>query len=783
MRMLGSHNSTNVQTQLESPMPWIGMYVALASLACSLAMAVDVFHGFRNKKLWFPCNYFSLNATSLTLLAVATKLPVDLTTNMWAATDRLAKISSLALMSTAMGNFMPTLGTMGDKEIVMNVTAFGILIITVIVDVCIQVVEMRSSLHHRLLFPEEILAMIFMMLLLLLLGSSAIMVLTTKRYLEAKHQEMHNVALNQEISDMGVVTADKLRGLVKKYWVMAETSSPQFVIARSVTCATSGVMCLLNALILAEAQIRMVVVHKRFSQTASSYGYSTKWILLAQTIGVIVGTIAPAYRWCTAVSFRCSSEGNRSLKNELKKIEAYWTQKLMECKGSWPASRIRHQKCRKLLYSAKGLALKFVVTAQILIVFSSKLVLVISSSLAGPFFYCFKFIKQLMMQQRVDSIPRHVDRETESGDNMVLLVKRHALRLEGEAELPDSTLRSICKEVDKVIETGERHKPKSLLQLLQKSCNFKGLAEFDSDQVPSLHFPEPPNCWSLPVVTLASIAIALPNIAKNRVNQLVSSVSEGLLCVKLIEKCLYKNGDLVNIRKVADIWLEVELFGKWQEMDLCDLSLKSRNSKETLQELANEGKRIVSEFKRDVKDCIMRNPLNWPAKIIAANSMYRINKTILVAWEEESDQTDEGLFDQLSAMIADILSACLTNLTRVITIKCHHNAIEERNKSVHQAAFLLGQTEEILEFLWQRELPSLDAEQAAYIAEWRSLIMQLENETPSDAFTSSSTEMATSETGGDHVAITMMEGSFQCIEQSCQTIPEVLVPRNHQHGE
>ncbi|KAK4384415.1 hypothetical protein Sango_3063200 [Sesamum angolense] len=141
----GTNGTTDVERQLEAPMPWIGMYVAGASLVCTLAMAADAFHGFWSKKYWFPSKYFALNATSLTLLAVAMKLPVDLTTRMYAVTDRLAKVSSLVFLSTAMANFLTSLGSMGDKDVLMNVTALGILVITVTANVCIQVIQVHLS--------------------------------------------------------------------------------------------------------------------------------------------------------------------------------------------------------------------------------------------------------------------------------------------------------------------------------------------------------------------------------------------------------------------------------------------------------------------------------------------------------------------------------------------------------------------------------------------------------------------------------------------------------------
>ncbi|GJS58525.1 hypothetical protein Tco_0653309 [Tanacetum coccineum] len=54
------------------------MYMAVASLFCIIAMVADLIHGLKNKKLWFPYKYFTLNAASLNVIAVAMKLPMDL---------------------------------------------------------------------------------------------------------------------------------------------------------------------------------------------------------------------------------------------------------------------------------------------------------------------------------------------------------------------------------------------------------------------------------------------------------------------------------------------------------------------------------------------------------------------------------------------------------------------------------------------------------------------------------------------------------------------------------
>ncbi|XP_011072156.1 uncharacterized protein LOC105157446 [Sesamum indicum] len=701
----GTNANTDVERQLEAPLPWIGMYVAGASLVCTLAMAADAFHGFWSKKYWFPSKYFALDATSLALLAVAMKLPVDLTTRMYAVTDRLAKVSSLVFLSTAMANFLTSLGSMGDKDVLMNVTALGILVITVTANVCIQVIQVHSYLSGRLVFVEEILAIIAMLILLVMVSSSALMIPSTKRYLEKKYHEMHKSALNEEQVDMGRVTTEKLRVLIKKYWVMAETSSPQFVIARSVTCTASGAVSFLIALILVEAQIRMGMEFSILNNYYSSYGWSTKWIMISQTIGVIVGTIAPAARWFIAIWFRSSNNGSKAIKGAFT-VEGYWTQKMVEWEQRSLSVKIRHLKFRKVVHCLRGLVLKFCIFVQFLVVLASKLVLLVSICITTPTILCLNYVTQLRQRRVSDSGSSRHHKVTESTANSEVDIRHYVMLLEGEVELPTESVENICKEVDKVIQKGQKKKPIYLLKFLCKSSNFRGVIEFDSRRVLSLNSQDLPYCWSLAVVTLTSITLALPNVEKQKSNHLLNSVTEGLRFIKLIDS-LHKKGDLENIRTAADVvWILHELSGKAQK--------------------------TVLEFKRGARDSLMKNPLNWPPKVIAANSMYRISRTILLTHSAENDKTDEELFEQLSIMIADIMAACLTNLPQVITMKCHRNAIEEREKSVCKAALLLGETEEILALLQQRELPFLDPDRAAYIEEWRAL-MKKENKNNQDS--------------------------------------------------
>ncbi|KAI3728520.1 hypothetical protein L6452_17157 [Arctium lappa] len=102
------------------PTVWIGIYIAIASSFCILAMAADLFHGFRNKKFWFPSKYFSLNDASLTVIAVAMKLPVDLTSPMLGYVDQATKLGSMAFMCMMLANLMPSLASMDNKTLLLD---------------------------------------------------------------------------------------------------------------------------------------------------------------------------------------------------------------------------------------------------------------------------------------------------------------------------------------------------------------------------------------------------------------------------------------------------------------------------------------------------------------------------------------------------------------------------------------------------------------------------------------------------------------------------------------
>ncbi|KAL5718882.1 hypothetical protein ACHQM5_011739 [Ranunculus cassubicifolius] len=105
----------NPHGKYSDPVPLIGLYIAGASVLCSLLMLYDIIHGFIKMQRWLPCKLFKLNSLTLSLIAVVVKLPVDLTTPMPSELDQFSKIAGTMSLCVYMCYIFPSLGDMKDR--------------------------------------------------------------------------------------------------------------------------------------------------------------------------------------------------------------------------------------------------------------------------------------------------------------------------------------------------------------------------------------------------------------------------------------------------------------------------------------------------------------------------------------------------------------------------------------------------------------------------------------------------------------------------------------------
>lgn len=294
-------------------------YISLTSLFCIFPMLADLFNGFCEGRFWFPPKYFSLNVVSITAINVLIVMKLPMGLYIQGQVAKLGSMATMAFMSTMVANMLPSLGYMDNKTLVDSVIGFTIPIILVIVD---SFMEFNTGvISHVKNLAYTLIAMLVFLLIILI--SAAIAIPSLKQILEARYQATsQRVSRNQRPEDR--FNVEKLREYVKIHLILAETCDPQFALASSPLSSTSGLICLLVLIIyIPVAALVLITDHERMS------GSRYRWwpTITIQSIGVVVGSIAPICRYFTATRLETSA---------VFKVEEYWTLKLSE----WKESRI-----------------------------------------------------------------------------------------------------------------------------------------------------------------------------------------------------------------------------------------------------------------------------------------------------------------------------------------------------------------------------------------------------------------------------------------------------------
>ncbi|KAJ0613231.1 hypothetical protein HanHA300_Chr01g0035851 [Helianthus annuus] len=603
-----------------------------------------------------------------------------------------------------LANFLPSLGLMGDKELLANIIALGILIITILVNMLIQ--------SYTGLFPLTYIDIIYLIFPAILPFSIALIVPTSRRIIEHKYKELHELDSTCQTANS---SSKELVRNVKKHWMMAASGNPQFVIACSPICYALGVLC---SCIAIRSLVRLVDLFKNTSVVfygKLDYKWSIHIILTMQLFRILVGCIAPVFRCFTAIRyFNISRRWSMNHLNVFK-VEKYWTQRLQHWRHVHVRSHIQGHHCKVVFHSFKNMILDICIVLQITIVVICKTICLVPRSFM-IFFSCCCLICMSMLT-------RLKEEPNASNTNTISEIEEYTsyvLQVDEETKLSKRLLKNMLCSISRLLHESEKKAPIDLVKLLERSKGFNGVLNFDNDQVPPLDSKENQNTWSMVLVTLTAIALALPNIPNHHVKELLDGMREGLQFVRHVEENLNEDiEDLVKARKASRrVWATVESCGKWLRIGLRNDEHKGKTSREILQWLGDEAVKVVIQFKRSKIGSLDHSVHRY----IAASSMYRISQTILLYCNnQENWPNDEEIFEFVISIIADVLSACFTNLPRVITMKCHHKVIEKREDNIMTAARLLGKSKKIFEILKTRQLPNIDLETMAYIDKWRLL--------------------------------------------------------------
>ncbi|KAI3802957.1 hypothetical protein L1987_31104 [Smallanthus sonchifolius] len=338
-------------------MDWVVYRVSI------FAMVADLVHGLGSRKLWFPCKYFRINSVFLTVISIAMKLPVDLTGSMPGTVDQVAKLGSMAFMCTMMANLLPCLATTDSDDLLSNIAALCVLVITLVVNVCIQIqtgvvsiltynkdpsiTELVSPGRNVISLPISIenytvLHIIYVTLLLVLLivhVCSSLALVRSRNIMESKYQQGHKTASKDIQQPSGkLLTVEKLKTYVIKHWIMARSGSLQFIFTASFpTTSASGLICVFVTIlhILTISRSIEAMFAKDYD---SDYSWSMIVIVIVQFIGVVIGTIVPLSR-CFAFFISFQAISFKIMSNHIKffEVDSYWTQKLYD----WKRASIR----------------------------------------------------------------------------------------------------------------------------------------------------------------------------------------------------------------------------------------------------------------------------------------------------------------------------------------------------------------------------------------------------------------------------------------------------------
>ncbi|XP_042479306.1 uncharacterized protein LOC122060176 [Macadamia integrifolia] len=313
----GCMNGELDTTLYSSPVPLIGLYIAAGTLVCFFCMTFDLVYAFIQKKPFVPCKLFPMNSFTLTVLAVATKIPLDLTTSMPRAEDQLSKLMGTALLCTALGFYIPSLGTMGTSERFGNMAALSVMVITMVANVCIQ-------MGTRVIFAftiEHIIIMVCLLVLLLFMWSSAIAFRgQTDDWGSYFRSEISKDIENAKKGPQG------LRKLLVKLHVINYTGNPQTLLCETTHHHVFCLLCALSSAVVLQAMIRSFALkNMRLYCSASDYGWSIPIMIVAQLLTIVVGTFSIIYRW-----FSFFSHSNKSDLHAHKDFHFYQPERELE---------------------------------------------------------------------------------------------------------------------------------------------------------------------------------------------------------------------------------------------------------------------------------------------------------------------------------------------------------------------------------------------------------------------------------------------------------------------
>ncbi|KAK9141222.1 hypothetical protein Scep_010903 [Stephania cephalantha] len=279
-----------------SPIPLIGLYIAGATAVCFLLMLCDIISSFRHKTRYIPCKWFALNSATLTLLAIASKLPVDLTTYMPSAGDQLSKLTGTTMVCISICFLVPSLGINGETESITNMIALSLFVVTIAVNICIQI-------YTGVIFSFIVEHMMILCCMLTMLTVMWVFNFFISNKKTALVETIRNIFID--------IKATSLLHQVKLWYLSSCISNPQYVLRGGDYSLSLVMICFVCLAVVSQAALRSLFHKLEICEGVSDYGWSIPTIIVIQIITIVVGSLATAFRWITI-----ASDPALNLKNE-----------------------------------------------------------------------------------------------------------------------------------------------------------------------------------------------------------------------------------------------------------------------------------------------------------------------------------------------------------------------------------------------------------------------------------------------------------------------------------
>nr|XP_043616708.1 uncharacterized protein LOC122588617 [Erigeron canadensis] len=330
---------------------------------------------------------------------------------------------------------------MDGKQLVTNIIALSVLVITMVVNVCIQ---LRTGVLNSHSFFIATIDVIMLFLMLMIYVSSALTILKSKQILESKYQACHDKTLNElAVQQPRLQMTEKLTQYLNKHWVMAVSGSPQFMVARSATSSAAGVICCITSFL----NLMPLSILYSVPGCNSDYKWSTLVILMIQYIGLLIGLLAPFWR-CYALLTLIS---RKWICSHIKvfKVESYCTQKLYEWKRSNIPLPIKSRRCKIVIHTLKVIILSFCVGLQMVIVVACKMTSLIPILFVSGVVYRWNLLKGLI--STLGFVWEREPQELQQSEDLW----QYVLQLQDDVELADGTLKTISNSVNQLIQKAQ----------------------------------------------------------------------------------------------------------------------------------------------------------------------------------------------------------------------------------------------------------------------------------------------------------------------------------------